>query len=130
MGEMTSTIDNRGRIVIPSALRVVIEQPFLVKDSRGCLKLCSETYWEEKVQNMIKDRKGRERRRLKRRLCSRAFGVEIDGQGRILIPLSLRDEFSPGKKVVLLRKNDFWEIWVKSTLKNYQKEREKKEKKR
>ena len=127
MGEITSTIDNKGRIVIPSKLRVVVEQPLLVKDSRGCLKLCPASYWQGKVQNMIKGKKGRERRRIKRRICSRAFDVEIDGQGRILIPLSLRDEFSPGKKIVFLRKNNFWEIWIRATLKNYQKEREKKE---
>lgn len=130
MREITSTIDGRGRISIPSSLKVVVEQPLLIMDSRGCLRLCSALYWQGKVQNIIKDSKGRERRRIKRRLYSRAFDVKIDVQGRVLIPLLLRDGFSSGKKAVFLRKNNFWEIWEKEALKNYQREREKKERKR
>ena len=49
-----------------------------------------------------------------------AMEVELDAQGRILIPNYLEDYAKLGKKAVIIGLNDRLEIWDEDSYKDYQ----------
>ncbi len=50
-------------------------------------------------------------RRLNRALFARAFTLNLDGQGRIALPVTLRDYAGSGDEVVITGVNNYLELW-------------------
>ena len=91
MGEYNHTVDAKGRLIIPSKFREKLGDTFVVtKGLDGCLFVYDNTEWtafEEKLKALPLMNK--ESRKFVRFFLAGAASVEVDKQGRILLPPSL-----------------------------------------
>lgn len=117
-GINSATLDGKGRLALPARirepLRLAAEGRIVVTiDMREqCLLLYPLTEWEvvqRKLESLsnIQDNA----RRLQRMLIGHATDIEMDGQGRILLPAMLRDFAGLEKKLVLVGQGNKLEIW-------------------
>ena len=104
MGEYNHTIDTKGRLIIPSKFREALGDGFVVtKGLDGCLFVYDNAEWtafEEKLKALPMTNK--ESRKFVRFFLAGAAEVEVDKQGRILIPAVLREFAGLDKDVVLV----------------------------
>lgn len=118
MGEYNHTIDTKGRVIIPSKFREVLGDTFVVtKGLDGCLFVYDNTEWnafEEKLKTLPLT--NRNARQFVRFFLAGAAEVEVDKQGRILIPGVLREFAGLEKDVVLIGVASRIEIWDKEKL--------------
>jgi MraZ protein len=117
-GETTITIDDKGRLSIPTAARdqvarvggrlVVTYNPY----ESGCLWLYPEAVWE-KVRDQVVALPNAKRvhRNLQLKLVGAATVVELDANGRVLLPASHRTAAGLEKKAVLLGMGGKFELW-------------------
>ncbi len=115
MGEYNHTIDPKGRVIIPSKFREVLGDEFVVtKGLDGCLFVYDNNEWtafEEKLKALPITNK--DARKFVRFFLAGAASVEVDKQGRILIPAVLREFSELQKDVVLIGVGGRVEIWSK-----------------
>lgn len=118
-GETAITIDDKGRLAIPTAYRelvagecanrlVITYNPF----EPGCLWLFPYATWEQardQVNALSKVKTAH--RDLQMKLVGAAAVVEPDGAARILLPASQRATTGIEKKAVLLGMGDKFELW-------------------
>lgn len=118
-GETAITIDDKGRLAVPTAYRESIAQlsggrlvftynPF----ETGCLWLFPLTEWEA-VRDQVNELPSVKavHRALQMKLVGAAAHVEPDGAGRILVPASQRMAAGIEKKAVLLGMGTKFELW-------------------
>ncbi len=115
MGEYNHTIDAKGRLIIPSKFRDALGDTFVVtKGLDGCLFVYDNDEWtafEEKLKSLPITNK--EARQFARFFLAGAAEVEVDKQGRILVPNVLREFAQINKDVVLIGVASRIEIWSK-----------------
>ena len=115
MGEYNHTIDTKGRLIVPSKFRETLGDEFVVtKGLDGCLFVYDNTEWavfEEKLKALPLTNK--DARSFVRFFLAGAAGVEVDKQGRILLPSVLREFAQITKDVVLVGVASRIEIWSK-----------------
>ena len=118
-GETAITIDEKGRLAVPTAHRdavardcgnqlVITYNPF----ESGSLYLYPRAIWErvrDQVNKLPKAKKVN--RNLQLKLVGAATFVELDGNGRITVPASHRAAVGIEKKAVLLGMGDKFELW-------------------
>jgi len=121
MGEYNHTIDAKGRLIIPSKFREVLGDEFVVtKGMDGCLFVFDNPEWQnfaEKLRSLPMIDK--EVRQFTRFFLAGAASVEVDKQGRILLPPNLRAYAGLEKEIVsagVLNRVEIWdkEKWEKS----------------
>jgi MraZ protein len=121
MGEFQHNIDTKGRIIVPSKFREELGTTFVV--TRGldqCLFAYPMTEWkilEEKLKKLPLTK--RDARAFTRFFFSGAIECEIDKQGRINIPQTLRTYASLEKECVIIGVSNRIEIWSHSTWETY-----------
>ncbi len=115
MGEYNHTIDPKGRLIIPSKFRETLGDEFVVtKGLDGCLFVYDQQEWnafEEKLKGLPITNK--DARQFVRFFLAGAASVEVDKQGRILLPGVLREFAMLQKDVVLIGVGSRVEIWSK-----------------
>ena len=115
MGEYNHTIDAKGRLIVPSKFREALGDTFVVtKGLDGCLFVYDNEEWqafEEKLKSLPITNK--EARQFARFFLAGAAEVEVDKQGRILVPNILREFAQISKDVVLIGVASRIEIWSK-----------------
>lgn len=118
IGEYAHSLDAKGRVNFPAKMRDHLGDRFiLTKGLDNCLFVYSLEEWaklEEKIQSLPIS-KGRT---LQRFLFSGAVDVELDKQGRIVIPPNLRDYAGLTRDVMVIGASTRAEIWDKD---NWQK---------
>lgn len=116
MGEYSHTIDAKSRLIIPSRFRESLGDVFVVtKGLDGCLFVFDNAEWtafEEKLQK-LPSLTNPDVRKFIRFFMAGASEVEVDKQGRILIPASLKEFAALEKDVVLIGAGSRVEIWSK-----------------
>lgn len=115
MGEYNHTIDAKGRLIVPSRFRDILGDEFVVtKGLDGCLFVYANDEWqkfEEKLTALPLTSKNA--REFVRFFHAGAASVEVDKQGRILLPGNLRTFGNLEKDVVLVGVGSRIEIWSK-----------------
>ena len=115
MGEYNHTIDAKGRLIVPSKFRETLGDTFVVtRGLDGCLFVYDNEEWgifEEKLKSLPITNK--EARQFVRFFLAGAAEVEVDKQGRILVPNVLREFGELNKDVVLIGVASRIEIWSK-----------------
>lgn len=115
MGEYNHSIDTKGRLIIPSKFRDGLGKEFVVtKGLDGCLFVYPNEAWrefEEKLRTLPLMNKSA--RQFSRFFVAGAAMCELDKQGRILLPATLREFAGLDKDVVLTGNLDRVEIWSK-----------------
>ena len=112
-------LDAKGRMAVPARLREAIGERgdanlVVTIDTRErCLLLYPLMEWDviqarlESLSNMR-----RNARLMQRLLIGHATDVELDGNGRLLLPAMLREYAGLSKKLVLLGQGNKIEIWA------------------
>ena len=120
-GEYRHTVDDKGRIAVPAKFRVQLGAGAVV--SRwldACLAIHTQDGWEALAAKVaalpITDQSAR---RFQRLIFAGAAEVELDRQGRILLPAYLREHIDLGNEAVVVGSRDHAEIWVPSTWATY-----------
>lgn len=116
MGEYHHSIDDKGRIIIPSKFRYELGENFVItRGLENCLFIYSLTEWEKiisKLKQLPFTKK--DARNFNRFFLSGATVLEFDKQGRINISSPLINYASLEKECVVVGVNDRIEIWSKS----------------
>ena len=114
-GEYNHTIDEKGRLIIPAKFREELGNECVVtRGLDGCLFGYNNSEWqvfEDKLRALPLTNK--DARQFQRFMLAGAASVEIDKQGRILLPQVLRTFAGLDKDVVLIGVAGRIEIWSK-----------------
>ena len=115
MGEYNHIIDAKGRLIIPARFRELLGEEFiLTKGLDGCLSIYPMDAWEAfetKLRALPLTNKNA--RTFTRFFVAGATNCELDRQGRILVPQTLREFAGLEKEVVLTGNLDRIEILSK-----------------
>lgn len=116
MSEYTHSIDTKGRVIVPAKFRESLGNEFVITQGLdGCLFVFPNEEWnafEEKLKSLPMSNK--DARKFVRFFLAGAATVELDKQGRILIPTVLRGFAGLEKDVVVVGVGSRVEIWDKS----------------
>ncbi len=116
-GSFEHSVDERGRIAIPSKYRKELQPGdgvVLRSNADGCIELyTSEGFEAEFALRQQEQRSTREvtGRRIRRAFLANAYDVELDGQGRVLVPQGLRDEAALRDRATIVGCGEYIEIW-------------------
>lgn len=117
LGEYQHTLDTKGRVTIPAKLRGELAAGLVV--TRGFdqnLVAYPLSEWEalasKIMQQPLSDRTARD---FRRRFFSNATDLTPDRQGRILLPVNLREFAGIATDVVIVGMFDHIEMWSKET---------------
>ncbi len=117
-GRTALNVDAKGRMAIPTRYRerlqeacegrlVLTQHPY-----DGCLALYPEDKWQKIAESVASlPDSAPEVRYLKRRFLGQAVEVEMDGNGRFLIPTELRELIRLDKKAMLVGQITRFEVW-------------------
>lgn len=123
VGEYEVTFSGQGRIIIPKKIREAlgVGKAFtLTKGFENCLSGFRNTDWEKAANNLISQSSLENRKEeTKRHLFSSAAIMDIDGQGRFVIPKNLLDYAGLKSKVTIIGVGDHFEIWNSEYWKKY-----------
>ena len=121
IGEYEHSLDVKGRLIMPAKLRQDIGETFIItKGLDGCLFVFSQNEWnnfEEKLKSLPLTNPNA--RNFIRFFFSGATECEIDKQGRINIPQSLREYAELGREVSIIGVSTRVEIWNREKWNNY-----------
>ena len=113
MGEYNHTIDTKGRMIIPAKIREQLGDLCIVtKGLDDCLAIYTQEAWK-KISDALQSQSSTKAsvRALKRFVFGSAAELEYDKQGRVLIPVPLREYASLEKQAVIVGAGDHVEIW-------------------
>jgi MraZ protein len=121
LGEYEHTIDAKGRMAVPAKFRAQMDRGAVVSKGMGtCLSVYTMPRWEEKSAELAAGKASDELRDFERRIYPSAGEVELDGQGRMIIPARLRTYANLGNEVTVVGVRDHFEIWDRQSWQSYQ----------
>ena len=125
-GEYRHSVDDKGRIAVPSKFRAQLEGGAVV--SRwldACLAIHTRAGWDELAEKVailpIADPSAR---LFQRFIFAGAVDTSLDGQGRVLVPSYLRDMAGLDAEAVVVGSRDHAEIWAPSRWDTYRQDLE------
>ena len=132
-GETAINLDAKGRMAVPTRYRDDLDAACAGKlvltysaFDAGCLWLYPQPEWERvREQVMGLSTFNPSHRSLQRRLVGSATQMEPDGNGRLLLPLTLRQVADLEKRVVMMGMGQRFEIWNETVLNQRRIEEEK-----
>jgi MraZ protein len=112
-GNYEHSLDDRGRVAIPVRFRDAFgDGGVLAPSPDGCLELYPVEDFENTARELSTEGAQHQRgRRVRRALYALSYDVEIDRQGRILIPQAMRERAGLDGPVVLAGRGECLEIW-------------------
>src|SRR3990167_6517061 len=124
-GEFKHTLDRKQRIIIPAKFRDAlkehyVERFFITRGLDKCLFMFAEDEWkvqEQKFRAMSFTKA--ESRKFNRLYFSGASDMVPDKQGRILIPLYLKDYAGIKREVYIVGVSNRIEIWSRENWQRY-----------
>lgn len=125
LGEYQLKFSGQGRIVLPAKIReeLVIRQTILSRGFEGCIWGFSPEGFKKESKRQLEISATEERARyLRRYLFSGSVPVELDSQGRFVIPSTLLAYAKLGEEVVIIGAGDHFEIWNSEFWKKHLKE--------
>jgi MraZ protein len=126
LGEYNHNLDVKGRMAIPAKFRENLRGGAII--TRGldhCLFIFTIAEWETLAQKLINlPLSQANSRAFVRLMLSGAADVEVDKQGRILIPDYLREYAGLSKQVVVAGVYNRFEVWDANNWKQYKEKTE------
>lgn len=126
MGEFKHNIDAKGRLIMPAKFREDLGEKFIItRGMDGCLFGYPEKEWttlEEKLKQLPLAKK--DARAFTRFFYSAATECELDKQGRINIPQTLREHAELEKVCHVIGVSDRIEIWSQDRWEKFSEEAE------
>jgi MraZ protein len=120
-GEYRHAIDGKGRIAVPVRFRTELEAgAFVSRWVDSCLAIFPREAWDQLATRVaglpISDAGART---FSRFVFSGAFEIELDRQGRALVPAGLRDFAALEGEAVVVGARDHIELWRPSRWADY-----------
>jgi MraZ protein len=113
LGEYEHNLDDKGRLAVPARFREELGEGVVI--TRGfdhCLMGFPRPRWEELAERVSGLSLGHgDARNMRRLLFSGAADIQLDRQGRILIPQNLREYAGLSEQVIVAGLNTHFEIW-------------------
>jgi len=127
IGEYQHNLDDKGRLAIPAKFRAKLAKGAVVtKGLDNCLFLYTAAEWEKlatKLANLTISKANT--RAFSRLMLAGAMDVQLDKQGRIILPEYLRKFGNLKKKTILAGLYSRLEIWDEDNWNKYKKGTEK-----
>ena len=123
IGSYYHNIDEKGRLVIPSKMRDELgSKAYILNGFDGALSVYKETEFIALVERLktLPFHKKNSRAYLRIQLAS-ACELDIDRQGRALLPAQLLAKYQIGTEVIVVGALDHIEVWNKVDYENYEK---------
>jgi MraZ protein len=111
------TLDVKGRLAVPTRYRERLQERcggnlVVTVDKDQCLLIYPFPDWEELERKLMKlPSLNPQARRLQRLMVGHATELELDGNGRILLPPSLREYGLLSRDVMLIGQGLRFELW-------------------
>ncbi|MEX2274587.1 MAG: division/cell wall cluster transcriptional repressor MraZ [Actinomycetota bacterium] len=121
LGTHSYNLDPKGRISLPARFREAFgDGAFLTLGQDGCLFCFPRAEWEQRADEVrsapLSDTEGRAYARM---FFGNAEPVELDSQGRLVVPNRLRQQVGIAKAVVVVGVMDRMEIWDRGAHERY-----------
>jgi len=122
LGEYQHHLTKGNRLALPSKMRNEIKgsEVVLAKGFEACILGYEKSTWEKmSKQELAKPVSEVEARQIRRQLFSGASLIEIDQQGRVVIPTNLLTHAGIKDEMVVIGAGDHFEVWEKQNWQHY-----------
>lgn len=124
LGNIEAKIDTKARVFVPAAFRKILqssgESVFILRKDifQDCLVLYPQQVWESEVSQLRSrlNRWDKAQQQLFRQFIVDAERLEMDANGRILIPKRYINMLNIGSDVTFLGVDNTIEIWTREAL--------------
>jgi MraZ protein len=118
IGEFEYRVDEKGRVPVPPKFRtedLKKEGVVLCPGMEKCITIYPISEWRKLADSLTSGPIIPSKlRKLNRAIFATAFNVEIDGQGRIMVPAQLRQFAGIDDEVIIAGVNTHLELWSKA----------------
>lgn len=113
LGEYEYKIDEKGRVPVPPKFRKDLKDGLVLSAGpEQCVVGYGLTEWTKVAESFSSEGLERSKmRRLRRAFFGSAFSLTLDGQGRIALPVPLRQYAQIGEELVIVGAYNFFELW-------------------
>jgi MraZ protein len=120
-GEFGYRMDEKGRIPLPPRFRAQLKDGLvLIPGVENCITAYTMSEWARRAES-LNSKSGvtpSKLRQLNRALFSMAFHINVDGQGRVSLPVQLREHAGIDEEVIVVGANNYLEFWNKEAWEN------------
>ncbi|MEE8413435.1 MAG: division/cell wall cluster transcriptional repressor MraZ [Dehalococcoidales bacterium] len=115
LGEFEYKIDEKGRVPIPPKFRRALKEGVvLTAGPEKCIIAYSLSEWNKQAATLTSGTMAASKvRRLNRAFFASAFSLSIDNQGRIPLPVPLREYAGIVDELIVAGANTYLELWNK-----------------
>jgi MraZ protein len=115
LGEFEYKIDEKGRVPIPPKFRRELKDGVvLAAGPEKCIIAYSLVEWKKVAATLTSSTMAASKiRRLNRAFFASAFNLSVDGQGRIALPIPLREYAGIENELIIAGANTYLELWNK-----------------
>ncbi len=113
LGEFDYKIDDKGRVPIPPKFRRELREGLvLTQGIEKCIVAYPLAEWQNLADTLTSGSLTPSKlRRLNRAIFATAFSTSLDGQGRVALPVPLREYAEIVNDVVIVGANKCFELW-------------------
>ena len=114
-GEFEHKVDVKGRVLIPPRFRLELNKGLVLTPGvEKCIVVHPQSEWEKMAAALTTGIVTSSRlRRLNRVIFATAFSLDFDGQGRIPLPVPLREYAGIKDEVIIAGASNYLELWNK-----------------
>ena len=123
IGEYTHTLDDKNRMSLPVKFRKELGKSIVVAPGLdNCLSIFTTKEWQ-RISEKLSDSSmiASDNRSFSRFMFGQAVVLDVDGNGRILIPENLKNRSGLSNKVVVIGVENRAEIWNEKAWNDYKK---------
>ncbi len=115
LGEFEYKIDEKGRLPIPPKYRKDLKDGVvLTAGPERCVVAYTASEWNKLAAKLTGGTVAKAKmRKLNRAFFATAFSLIIDGQGRVALPIPLREYAGIEDEVIIAGVNNYFELWNK-----------------
>jgi len=116
LGEFEYRLDDKGRMPFPPRFRPYFKDGVVVAPSpEKCLSVYTIAEWKKMADNLAAGGLSPSKlRKINRALFATAFHTNLDAQGRINLPTTLRQYAGLGEDIIVAGANSYIELWDKA----------------
>lgn len=113
LGEYEYKIDDKGRVPIPPKFRRDLKEGLILAPGpETCIVAYAPSEWIKMSESLTSGSLAPAKlRRLGRAIFGNAFSLTLDGQGRVALPITLREYARIGDELVVVGANTYLEMW-------------------